>query len=83
MVEKGAPPVAVRITITVAAPKIESIFDRTVGALGGSSSDEGETTEYTQVVYLPAAEGAASSTGSSSTGTTAESGDAAAAEAAP
>ncbi|RIK80882.1 MAG: hypothetical protein DCC68_10015 [Planctomycetota bacterium] len=83
MVEKGAPPVAVRITIAIAAPKIESIFDRTVGALGGSASDEGESTEYTQVVYLPAAEGAASSSGGSSTGSTAETGGAASAEAAP
>lgn len=82
MAEQGAPPVAVRVTITVAAPKIESIFERTVVG----SIEEDESTQYTQVVYLPAAEGAASSSGSGSagsSGSTAESGSASAAEAAP
>jgi hypothetical protein len=82
MVEKGAPPVAIRITITVASPKVESIFQRSLNAVSGSSQDEAETTTYRQVVYLPAAEGAATSA-ASSTDTSAASGDASAAEAAP
>jgi hypothetical protein len=69
MVEQGAPPLAVQITIVVAAPKIESIFERTIGAIGGGGSDEPETTTYTQVVYLPTAEGATGSSTSGGTGT--------------
>lgn len=65
MVEMGAPPLAVEVTIEIASPKVESIFDRTLGALSGSGDSETETTTYRQVVYLPSAEGAsASGTGS-------------------
>jgi hypothetical protein len=84
MVEKGVPPVAIRITVTIESPKVESIFER---ALGSSTSEEGEVTTYSQVVYLPAAEGAPPATEDTSTAPAAETsdatGDAANAEAAP
>jgi type II secretory pathway pseudopilin PulG len=61
MVEMGAPPLAVEVTIEIASPKVESIFDRTMSSLSGSGGSEAETTVYRQVVYLPSAEGAAAS----------------------
>jgi hypothetical protein len=80
MVEKGAPPLAIRVTLTIETPKVEGVFER---VLGGSSDEASEITTYSQVVHLPAAEGAPPSTEDMSTDPAAESGNAASAEAAP
>ncbi len=72
MVEQGVPPLAVEITIVVEAPRVQSIFERVVS----SGGDEVATTVYSQVVYLPTAEGGGGSGTGTSTDSTSDTSDA-------
>lgn len=83
MVEMGSPPLAVQITVAISAPRVESMFERTWNAISGADAQSDEVTTYTQVVYLPTAEGASGSAAmSGATDSTAES-DSTGTEAAP
>jgi hypothetical protein len=58
--EKGGPPVAVEVAISVRSTAPSSIIARAWSAVSGNA-DEPEETVYRQVVYLPSAEPTSSS----------------------
>lgn len=83
MVEMGVPPLAVQITVAISAPRVESMFERTWNAISGADAQSDEVTTYTQVVYLPTAEGASGSAAMSGAADSTAESDSTSTEAAP